>query len=443
MRSLEVLGAGGGEVTGSQFLATSRLGKEYLVDLGMTQGSGKRHHHDTQLDLNSEKLQAVFITHAHIDHSGLMPLIAKEDSPNVPILMTPATYDIARIALNNSDKLSPGLYPDGGVNRILNRVVTVPYDKATKVDGITATFRDAGHILGSASIELEEGGEKIVFSGDLGNSPSRILRPRTPIKEADLVVMESTYGDRNHPENDPIDVILEAVNTIKKSKGTLLIPAFAIDRTQILLNIFKNLKREGKLGNIPVFLDSPMGIEVTDIYRKHPQWLNEELRAEKKPFNFPDLNETYSVRESAAIGKRRGAKIIIAGSGMMSGGRINKHATEYLPDKKTVILFVGFPAYGTPSRMITEGEKTVLINGESIDVNATVLQTSLSAHADQQQLIEWLDFIKKGQRITREVVLVHGNNSSREVLGQRINSELNIKVSIPDHGEKILFTDNN
>lgn len=430
MRSLEVLGAAG-EVTGSSFLATTNKGTTVLVNAGMHQGKEGEKHDNYRLPRN---VDVVIVTHAHLDHVGHLPFL----DDTTTILMTPATLSLVGIALKNSEALNPQYYPEGSVNKFLRRVTPVPYDAPFHVDSLTATLRDAGHILGSSSVKLEENcGEVTVFSGDLGNSPSRTVRPTKQIDQADLVIMESTYGNRQHPEKDPVNAIEDAVNWIIKSKGTLLIPTFAIDRTQVILNILKNLRKEHKLKNIPVFLDTPMGAEVTQKYREYRELLNDELKEQKDPFGFPGLYQIHDSRESRAIRNHQGPKIIIAGSGMMTGGRIVRHAADHLPDKNSVILFVGFTAEGTPSRAIMEGEKTILLDKDTVNIAGTVLQTSgLSAHADQSQLMEWLGNIRAGNRRLRQVVLVHGSNPAREELARKIQAELGIEnVSLPAKNE--------
>lgn len=446
MSRLEILGAGGGEVTGSANLLTTRNGGKLLIDSGLCQGRQENDRYDRRNKnlngLDPSELDAVLITHGHLDHVGRLPLLANTPAP---IFMTPATYDIAQIALRNANSLSPGLYPKGSVEKVLQKTTRVPYDSTVAVDGVMVTFKDAGHILGSSTLVIDEkGGERIVFSGDLGNSPSRLVKPTELIDGADIVVMETTYGDRNHTEDSPVEVIMDAVERIKKNKGTLLLPSFAIDRTQVVLSILKELSKNGKLGNIPVFLDSPMGIEVTRIYDSHHSLLNDEAKEKKDPFGFPGLTKTYSANESNSIHHRRGAKIIIAGSGMMAGGRILKHAEYYLQDKNSVLLFVGFAANDTPGRMIMEGERELKVGENHIFVNGTVLGTSaLSAHADQNQLLDWVRHIKGGNKRLRSVVLVHGNNNARNAFAETVRSELQINdVLSPNEREVIDFDQN-
>lgn len=436
MKSIEVLGAAGGEVTGSALLLTSNKETKFLVECGMFQGKKHDGRNKTLNGHDTSKLDFSLITHAHADHVGRLPHVGGESS----IYATPATRDLTDIFLKDTDERSPGLYRKGSVSDVLSRIVRVPYNFPIEADGLKIAFSDAGHILGSASIEIQEkGGDVMVFSGDLGNSRSRTVRPATPLKKADIVIMETTYGDRENSHDDPVEVVADAVERIMKTRGTLLIPAFAVDRTQAILSILKELRKKNKLGKIPVFLDSPLAIRMTEIYSQYGSLLKNELREEKKPFEFPGLYRILKSKDSKKIRNRRGPKIIIAGAGMMDGGRMPTHAADYLPESKSVILFVGYSVEGTLSRKIIEGAKEVQIGNELVDVDATVLRTSsLSAHADQQQLLNWLRHIADGERRLRKVILLHGSDPAREKFAHKIRLELGIDdVSLPKENEII------
>lgn len=441
MRSVEVLGAGGGEVTGSAFALTSNKGTKILVDCGMYQGKIEDKRNESLNEHDPNQFSAVFITHAHLDHVGRLPHLHKIKSP---IYMTRATRDLAYIVLRNAQVLTPNLYAPGSVEKVMEKIIPVPYENSVQVDGLRITLKDAGHILGSSSVEVKEKrGEVVVFSGDLGNTSSRTMRPATPIKEANIVVMETTYGDKNHPKENPSKKIESAIKLIADSGGTLLIPSFAIDRTQAILSILKELslakkiRKKGK--RIPVFLDSPMAILATQTYLNYRELLKDELKCQDNPFQFEELVKTYDTKQSREISKYRGPKIIIAGSGMMTGGRIKKHAYEYLSDNKSAILFVGYPAEGTPSRAIVDGEKEVEIDSDTVSVECAVFQTSaLSAHLDQKGLLNWVSEVNYGKRRLRENCLVHGTTSSRNELAKHINVNFDIdNISLPEDNEVV------
>jgi metallo-beta-lactamase family protein len=315
MKSIEFLGAAG-EVTGSSFLLTTNKGKRYLFDAGMFQEGGDRRNAERNKSFHGQELielDGIFASHGHLDHIGRIPFLYKADAP---IYMTQATYDLTSINLRSSDEMSKGFYPPDSIEKVLKNTCIMSYNEPVSVDGITATARDAGHILGSSTFEIEEkGGEKIVFSGDLGNTPSRTVQPTSLINEADVVVMESTYGDRDHEGTDPVKEMRNAIRLIQKDSGTLLIPAFAIDRTQAVLNILKELKAAKDIEKIPVYLDAPMAATVTrDIYADYDnrKFLNEKLQKQEDPFNLEEIFVTYADKESRRI-PPDGPLIIVAG----------------------------------------------------------------------------------------------------------------------------------
>jgi len=446
MERLKMLGAAGGEVTGFSALATTNEGSQYLVDAGLFQGRGQgvdpRNRDFGNNDLGTVK--AVFITHAHVDHTGRLPLLDKLYHYKGPVYMTPPTLPLTRMLLNNSCDLSGGqLYSHENVDRILDRVVMMPYNREINVDGISAVFRDARHILGSASLEMQEKGrkgEKIVFSGDIGNSFSRLARFAKPITSADLLVTEATYGDEIHPKSDPKVVIKEAVDYVDKTKGTIVIAAFALEKTQNLLDTLKEMRENGQLGNIPVILDGQMNIEATDTYKNYIGLLSDAIQGQKNPFNFSKFLRTYTSEDSRAIDHYRGPKIIIAGSGMMTGGRIMRHAYNYLPDPKSVFLFVGYPGENTLARDILEGKKEVMVGNYVVDVEAKVMRTgAFSSHADKEQIGNFIGSIAG----IRAVIVTHGKNKARNELANNIVTEHGIgKVYVPDLNKEMDLREN-
>ncbi len=314
----------------------------------------------------------------------------------------------------------------------------VHYDKPFTVGNFEITYRDAGHILGSASVEIVDkragnGPRKIAFSGDLGNTPQDLVRPTEPVTEADLVVMESTYGDKTHSEEDPTKVIQEEINAVEASGGTLLIPAFSLERTQEILHRIDHLKKNKKvIEETAVFLDSPMAIKATEIFKHFGELYNQELADHAKlddPFDFPSLVLVEKGGESAKIKEIERAKVIIAGSGMMSGGRIMHHAIDFLPLPTTRLLQVGFQALGTLGRQIQDGSKKVKIFDKEVEIKAQIRNvTSMSAHADQPRLLRWLGQIKG----VKKVFLTHGEELPRLVLSEKIKNDLGIaEVVLP------------
>lgn len=437
-----------GTVTGSCF----GVGERILVDFGMYQGAPESSGSNRDsLGFDASVLKSVLITHAHLDHCGRLPLLVKNAFLG-KIYMTPATRDLVEIVLMDAAKIAeenaleeglPPLYTSLDVEETLRRVETWNYSEKFMVDeGVEACFYDAGHILGSASIRIEGHGKSIVFSGDLGNTPQDIVKATVVPESAQSVVMESTYGDRVHTHDDVVKIIEEEVNIVDKNKGTLLIPAFSLERTQELLHIFDHLKREGKIAaGMPVYLDSPMAIKATEVFGKYKNLFNKETVEHFKnddPFDFPGLIVTASSNDSRKIAGRMGSKVIIAGSGMMSGGRIMNHAAYYLPSDKTRLLIVGYQGVGTLGRDILEkyeqsSGKTfeVVIGRKTVTVNATVNKIEgMSAHADQNQLVKWLSEIDG----VKKVFLVHGEDG-REPLAYRIKQELGLPVVMPVVGD--------
>lgn len=447
MQGIKFLGAAG-TVTGSSYWLQDIGTRGILVDLGMFQGiEEQKTFNNRSLVFKAKELEAMILTHAHLDHCGRMPLLVRAGFTG-PIYMTEATrqlaklslYDAAKVAKENDERKQTheALFTEEEVEKLLTHFRVVHYGRSFGVGNFEITLRDAGHILGSASVEIvdkrkEKGPRKIVFSGDLGNTPQDLIKPTEPIMEADLVVMESTYGDKIHSEEDPMGVIQEEINAVEASGGTLLIPAFSLERTQELLHKIDHLKKTKKMKEETlVFLDSPMSIRATMIFKHFPELYNEELAGHAKtddPFDFPGLVLVEKGAESAKIHEIERAKVIIAGSGMMSGGRIMHHAIDFLPLETTRLLQVGFQALGTLGRQIQDGEKKAKIYDQEIEIRASVRNvTSMSAHADQPRLLHWLGQIKE----VKKVFLTHGEELPRLVLAEKIKNDLGItEVVLP------------
>jgi metallo-beta-lactamase family protein len=437
MQKLQFFGAVG-TVTGSSYFLSDETGKGILVDFGMFQETSEISKRNADiLPINANNILGVVVTHAHLDHCGRLPMLVLMGyygkvymTEPTKMLVELALMDAVQVAQHNNRDM---LYSEDTVQQLLRQIEIIEYDQEIVLTPFSIIFRDAGHILGSAIIEITNTQDKtnIVFSGDLGNSPSELVRPTAIINNADGVVMESTYGDRIHPHEDTKGIILAEINAIEKSGGVLLIPAFSLDRTQELLHTLNHFKKDGKINDdTPVFLDSPMGIQATLIYEHFPQFYSEELAehaAQEDPFRFPGLRMVEEGKESNGIKEISGPKVIIAGSGMMSGGRILRHAQRYLPDVTTHVLLVGYQAEGTIGRKIQDGKRRVMIEKESVAVNATITTINgMSAHADQPKLINWL----KHMQGVKKVFLTHGDEASRTALKEKIQEEIGLQTII-------------
>jgi metallo-beta-lactamase family protein len=448
--NLKVLGAAG-TVTGSSYVLTSQSGQSIVIDLGMFQGPKEIEQLNYKpYDYDCRLLLGAVLTHAHLDHCGRLPILLSHGFQG-KIWMTSATKEFVELSLFDSAKIAKKdrkkiLYDKELVEETLEHCQTVGYHTPIHIGDFQITFYDAGHLLGAAILVIEDtsstaGIRKIVFSGDLGNTPEDLLHETERIASADAVVMESTYGDKLHPKLNPADALQAEINNVEASGSALLIPSFALEKTQEILHMIMHLKKDGKIAErTPVYLDSPMGQKATIIHTRFPELCNEHLQAELRAgnaFDFPELKVIMSPEESRAIHQESGAKVILAGGGMMTGGRILSHAVQYLPNAKNRIFFVGYQGEETLGRLILEGNKRVNIDGIPVEVAATVSSTqAMSSHADQQQLLDWLGAIKNVQK----VFLTHGDNGPRTVLAQRISAELGITdIVLPYQNQEIEF----
>ncbi len=441
---IKFLGASGG-VTGSCYRLTD--GKtNILVDFGMFQGRAEEEGWNSiepQADLS--RLTGVVLTHAHLDHCGRLPLLVKYGFRG-PIFMTEATKALVELVLHDSAKIAKEdakvvLYTEEDVIQILKQIQLVEFDKEFVIGSFSIKLIDAGHILGSASAVIEEKntGEKVVFSGDLGNTPEPLIQPTEWVGQADYVVMESTYGDKIHQPRDEMEEIGKIVQVAEKTGGTVLIPTFSIERAQELLFLFDQLKKKKIVKeDTPVFLDSPMAIKATAIFKDYPALFNRNLQNMVKsddPFDFPNLIICDDIEKSRQIKNLPGVKVILAGSGMMNGGRIIHHALSFLGDPNTQLVFVGYQADGTLGRIIKDGAPRINIWGNDIEIKAKLFEiTSMSSHADQNQLLNWL---KKVGGLKR-VFLTHGEELPRLTLMEKIRQEINgVKVELPTMNQEI------
>ncbi|MGH9474913.1 MAG: MBL fold metallo-hydrolase RNA specificity domain-containing protein [Terriglobales bacterium] len=440
-----------GDVTGSCHLLHIG-GQQILIDCGMFQGSRRLHEENAEpFGFDPRQVSLLLLTHAHLDHCGRIPLLVKQGFRG-PILTSPATVDLARLVLQDAAGLGqeearrhhlPPLYDAGDVAAALQLMQsTMAYGAPREVaPGVRATFHDAGHILGSAWIllELEENGlrRRAVFSGDLGNRNKPILHPPEPAPPADVLVMESTYGDRNHrSQAESVAEFRTALQATLPQGGNVVIPTFALERAQDLLYYLRSMVAENTLPpSTPVFLDSPMAISATEVFEHHPEDFNAEMKAllaaGTDPFQLPKLQFTRTAESSMAIAKARGA-IIMAGSGMATGGRILHHLHHNLADASNRIVFVGYAAQGTPARQIIDGAREVKIYGESVPVRAQVTTIGgFSAHADHDDLLAWA--LASGK--PAKVLLVHGEPAAASVLAHDLEAH-GLATGIPRLGDK-------
>lgn len=437
---------GVGSVTGANYFLQGG-GAKVLVDCGLYQGShyAERQNFE-QFPYAPESVQAVFITHAHIDHIGRLPKLLKDGFTGT-IYSTPATRDFAELLLLDSEHILAKEAEREGQSRLctvedVGRVMSVwrgvLYHTPMELAGLRAEFFDAGHVLGSAVVKITTEGKTILFSGDLGNYPAPIIRPTEMFDAADYCVIESTYGDRTHEGEGVRQETLEnVIEDVARERGVLLIPAFALERTQEILYHMNRLFEEGRVPRMPVFVDSPLAIKLTAIYKKYESGFNKEtyhlVRSGDDIFNFPGLRLTLTTEESKSINSAPPPKIIIAGSGMSQGGRILHHERRYLPDPTTTILFVGYQARESLGRRIADGSPTVRIFGEEVPVRSRrVMLPAYSAHADQPRLINW---IRPMRTSLKKVFVVQGEGEASEALAQKIRDELAVPAVVPTLGE--------
>ncbi len=437
-----------GQVTGSCYLLESG-GHRILVDCGLFQGTNMAEKENyAPFPFDPKGIEAVFVTHAHLDHTGRLPKLQREGFVGT-VYSTPPTKDCAELILLDSENLlcreaersgHPSLCTVGTVEDVMKLWNTVEYHGSVTQGPFTVTFYDAGHILGSSILKIQMEGKTIVFSGDLGNYPAPIIEHTEFLDAADYCVVEATYGDSVHdPDATRRDMLEGVIEETIQSGGVLMIPAFALERTQELLFYMDQLFTEGKVPRVPVFMDSPLAIKLSAVYHKYQRYLNPaaELLAGKKNnlFNFPGLQFTLTSEASKAINDVHPPKVILAGSGMMHGGRILHHARRYLSDPKSTILFIGYQGEGSLGRRIMEGAKEVHIFGEPVHVACKVrVITSYSAHADRPKLLEWLGHMKG---TLKQAFVVHSETSVATAFAKTAQTELGFAVTVPTIGHSV------
>tara|TARA_B100000809_G_C15118456_1_gene523334 strand:- start:73 stop:1470 length:1398 start_codon:yes stop_codon:yes gene_type:complete len=446
-------------VTGSCYVletANSRV----MIDCGMYQERDLQGRNWEPIPIAASSIDVLLLTHAHLDHSGLLPKLMKEGFKG-EIYCTAATAEIAEIILMDSAKIqkedvrkkikrhrrqkrkSPRppapLYEMEDVTACKKAFRTVKYDEpVTVAEGVEARFHDAGHILGSSMLELSckdtDGPRRVVFSGDIGHLDVPLLKNPTLLTAADVVVMESTYGDRTHESNDDVDERFAAfVNETVAAGGNLIIPSFAVERTQELLYHIGKLRMDRRIPSIMVFVDSPMAIRVTEVFRHHPELFDKEtqemLEQGTHPCDFPGLTMSRTVAQSKAINLIRGSAIVIAGSGMCTGGCVKHHLKNNLDREESTLLFVGYQAHGTLGRHILEKPEEVRIFGEQYPVRLRIEKLNgMSGHADRDGLMRWLSAFEAAPQ---HLFLTHGEKSVSHKLSKHIDSELGLHAAVP------------
>ncbi len=452
------------QVTGSCYLLEAG-GLRLLIDCGLFQERAYVARNWAKFPVDPSSIDFLLLTHAHLDHTGLIPKLVHEGFKS-PILTTPASIQLAGLILEDAGDIQEEdaaykrkrhkregrtgahpavpLYTSKDVASALPLFKKVRYQKPFVLnDAVTVTFHDAGHILGSAMLEIvvQENGQSrtVVFSGDIGQRDKPIIRDPSLLDHADYIIMESTYGARNHSANGSIeDHLCEIINTTAKAGGNVVIPTFAVERAQELLYYVGELVRQERVPEIKIFLDSPMAVDVTEVFRQHRECMDEEalelLNSGQRLFKFPGLRLVRSAKESKTINHMKETCIILATSGMCTAGRIKHHLAHNLPRKESTIVFVGYQARGTLGREILKKKSHVRIHGADRQIKARIDQLQgLSAHADQQGLLDWLGHFKSAPK---GIFLTHGEADAAEALAKEIKTRWNYKVEVPAYQDE-------
>ncbi len=455
--TLTFLGAAG-TVTGSRFLVEGP-GFRVLVDAGLYQGvADLRRRNWADFPVPPDTLDAVVLTHAHLDHSGYLPKLVKDGFAG-KVVCTPETAQLVAIILRDSAHLQEEdaayanavgfskhhpalpLYDAADVARTLPLLSPAPLGRTTPLaEGVTATLRSAGHILGSATVVVDAAGSRVLFSGDLGRPHHPLLLPPADPPVADTVVVESTYGDRRHPEPDP-SVLAEAIRRTAARGGVVLLPAFAVDRTELVLMELRRLTRAGEVPRLPVFVDSPMALAALDVYRRAREQGSAQLRPDLPPaaelFDTGDLRVARTPEESRALNRPGFPCLLISASGMASGGRVVHHLETLLPDPRNTLVLTGYQAVGTRGRQLLDGARQVKVHGRYVPVRADVVAIQdFAVHAAADELVGWLS---RAPRPPRTAYVVHGEAEGSHALARRVADELGWCAVVPRLGERVLL----
>lgn len=448
--TLQFLGAAG-TVTGSRYLIES-MGQRILIDCGLFQGYKQlRERNRAEFPVVPDTIDTVLLTHAHLDHSGYIPALVR-DGFRGKVICTPATRDLCSLLLPDSGHLQEEeakyarkkgyskhanpvpLYTSDDAEAALERFVTHDFDKDLEVGrGIRARFHHAGHILGAAQIGLDVEGTTVHFSGDLGRVHDPLMRPPQPLQQADVLVCESTYGNRKHVRADAEAELAPIIRRVAARDGVIVIPAFAIGRAQGLMLHIARLRQRGEIPSVPVFLNSPMAVNATDIYRRYHD--EHHVTDEECRGMYELATRINSVEESKALNQRHGPMIIISASGMLTGGRVLHHLEAFGPDWRNAILLLGYQAGGTRGATLASGARQLRMYGREISINAEVVQLQgFSGHADADEILAWMGGAIPAPKVT---YITHGEPDAADALRARINRELGWQVRVPEHLESV------
>ena len=446
---LTFLGAAG-TVTGSKYLLDSGR-QRILVDCGLFQGFKQlRLRNWSRLPVEASNIDAVVLTHAHLDHSGYLPLLVRHGFKG-RVFCTPATRDLCGILLPDSGRLEEQaaesanrhgyskhhpalpLFTEEDAHRALGRLKALDFEVAHDFGGgLSLVYRRAGHILGAAMARFTFGGKTILFSGDLGRPNDPIMFAPDAIGEADYLVVESTYGNRKHPTTDAQDELARLITSTAAKGGSIVVPAFTVGRAQLLLYHLYCLKRDKRIPDLPVFLDSPMAIDAGEIFRSHPK--DHRLSATEARNVCAIARQTTSSDESKAIDRNQVPSVIVSASGMATGGRVIHHLRVFAPDPRSTILFTGFQAGGTRGAAMIAGAKTIKMFGDYVPVRATVANLDmLSAHADADEIMAWLSHFRRPPKTT---FITHGEPEAADALRKRIEEELRWTCLVPAYRDE-------
>lgn len=452
------------QVTGSRTLVEAG-GLRLMIDCGLVQERPFLERNWEPWPIATEPIDYLLLTHAHLDHCGLIPKLVREGFSG-PILTTPASAELTRIILLDSGRIQEEdagfkkkrhqrenrkgprpvipLYTEDDAERVIPLLRQTPYKQTVPLNQqVSVCFHDAGHILGSSMLEVlvRENGHvrRLLFSGDIGQWNKPIIRDPSLFEQADCVVMESLYGDREHEETGGIEQQLgEIINDTVKRRGNVVIPTFAVERAQELMFYLSKLVRDNRIPHLMIFLDSPMAVDATDVFRRHLECMDEEaqamFRSGESPFQFPGMQLVRTVGASKAINQIKGSCVIMASSGMCTGGRIKHHLAQNISDPRSTILFVGYQAKETLGRQIVEGNKEVRIHGQLHPVRARIEQISgFSAHAGREDLLRWATHLKAAPE---QVFLVHGEMDAAQALAQTLRERTGWNVAIPEYRQE-------